>query len=209
MTSNIVSENGAIRKLLISFVVVIVIFLNDVKGIHNTACSRLIANVISASAFALILDCSQSVLADAGANDIRCSVIVNNPALVPAGTDSAIYLTARQDVGIWTAQIKNMKPPPILTSRTPSPYTFPLAITLSAANDVTAEGLEIQQQWQSGKAPIVVSARLDADGIAATRNAEDLVGKSIASKNEVGEWVGCQIELSDRGFGGKMITKKK
>lgn len=209
MTFIIFSVSGTIRKLLIPFLVVIAFTLNDVQGACQSIRSRVVARVISASLVALCLDYNQSVMADVGPNDIRCSIIVNKPALIPAGTDSAIYLTARQDVGIWTAQIKNMKPPPILTSRTPSPYTFPLAITLSAANDVTAEGLEIQQQWQSGKAPIVISARLDADGIAATRNAEDLVGKSIASKNEVGEWVGCQIELSDRGFGGKMITKKK
>jgi hypothetical protein len=209
MTSHFISAKGAIRTILIPFLIVFAVALNDVQGIHRNVRPRVIANVISASFVALCLDCSQAVLADVGTNDIRCSVVVNNPALIPAGTGSAIYLTARQDVGIWTAQIKNMKPPPILTSRTPSPYTFPLAITLSAANDITAEGLEIQQQWQSGKASIVVSARLDADGIAATRNAEDLVGKSIASKNENGEWVGCQIELTDRGFGGKMITKKK
>lgn len=209
MTLHFVSAKGAIRTILIPFLIFIAVALNDVLGVHQTIRPRVIASVMSVSLVALCLDCSQSVLADVGTNDIRCSVIVNNPALIPAGTDSAIYLTARQDVGIWTAQIKNMKPPPILTSRTPSPYTFPLAITLSATNDITAEGLEIQQQWQSGKASIVVSARLDADGIAATRNAEDLVGKSIASKNENGEWLGCQIELSDRGFGGKMITKKK
>lgn len=209
MTLHFVSAKGAVRTILIPFLIFIAITLNDAQGVHQTVRPKVIANFISASLVALCLDCSQSVLADVGTNDIRCSVVVNNPALIPAGTDSAIYLTARQDVGIWTAQIKNMKPPPILTSRTPSPYTFPLAITLSAANDITAEGLEIQQQWQSGKASIVVSARLDADGIAATRNAEDLVGKSITSKNENGEWVGCQIELSDRGFGGKMITKKK
>jgi hypothetical protein len=120
------------------------------------------------------------VSADVGPSDIRCVVTIKSSATVPSGPDPAIYLTAREDVGIWTAQIKNVKPPQL-----------------------------IAKQWQSGKRPIVVSARLDADGVAATRNAEDLVGKSIATKDDGGVWKGCEIELTDRGVGGKFITKKR
>mmetsp|Transcript_23300 Transcript_23300/g.22458 ORF Transcript_23300/g.22458 Transcript_23300/m.22458 type:complete len:105 (+) Transcript_23300:298-612(+) len=102
-----------------------------------------------------------------------------------------------------------MKPPPILTSRTTAPLSLPIEIILSDDN-ITPEGLEIVKEWQSGITPIVVSARLDADGIAATRNSEDLVGKTITKKDELsGEWRGCSIELQDRGFGGKLITKQK
>ena len=158
---------------------------------------------------AVFLDFNQYAIADVGTNDIMCTVTVKNGATLPKGSDPSIYLTARQDVGIFQAQIKNMKPPPILTSRTAGPFTFPTEIILSAKNDITPEGLEIINQWQSGKKPIVVSARLDADGVAATRNAEDLVGKAIASKGETGEWTGCRIELTDRGVGGKLVTKKR
>lgn len=158
---------------------------------------------------ATLIDFSQSAVADIGPNDIMCTITMKKSATLPRGTDPAIYLTARQDVGIWTAQIKNMKPPPILTSRAAGPFSFPTEILLSAKNDITPEGVEIINQWQSGKKPIVVSARLDADGVAATRNAEDLVGKAIASKDASGEWKGCQIELTDRGVGGKLVTKKR
>jgi hypothetical protein len=149
------------------------------------------------------------VSADVGPSDIRCVVTIKSSATVPSGPDPAIYLTAREDVGIWTAQIKNVKPPPILTSRTAGPFSLPVEIILSGENDITPEGQLIAKQWQSGKRPIVVSARLDADGVAATRNAEDLVGKSIATKDDGGVWKGCEIELTDRGVGGKFITKKR
>lgn len=149
------------------------------------------------------------VLAEVGPNDIMCLVTIKNSATIPSGSDPAIYLTAREDVGIWTAQIKNVKPPPILTSRTAGPFSFPVEIVLSGENDMTPEGALIAKQWQSGKKPIVVSARLDADGVAATRNAEDLVGKSIATRDDGGVWKGCLIELTDRGVGGKFITKKR
>ena len=158
---------------------------------------------------ATLIDFSQCAIADIGPNDIMCTLTVKKGATLPKGSDPAIYLTARQDVGIWTAQIKNMKPPPILTSRAAGPFAFPTEILLSAKNDITPEGVEIINQWQSGKKPIVVSARLDADGVAATRNAEDLVGKAIASKDSSGAWKGCEIQLTDRGVGGKLVTKKR
>lgn len=187
----------------------ITISFYHVRSIHQISTRKSFLRVASTTLAAIWMDVNQVVAADVGPNDIQCVLTVKNAALLPKGTDSAIYLTAREDVGIWTAQIKNVKPPPILSSRTAGPFTFPVEIALSAANDMTPEGLEIAKQWQSGAKPIVISARLDTDGVAATRNAEDLVGKSISSKNGAGEWKGCQIELTDRGFGGKMITKKR
>lgn len=100
-----------------------------------------------------------------------------------------------------------MKPPPVLTSRTAAPFTFPLELTLNGQTDLTPEGLGLQADWQRGKVPLVVSARLDVDGVAATRNAEDLIGKAIVSKGSDGMWSGCSIELEDRGVGGRIVTK--
>lgn len=44
------------------------------------------------------------------------------------------------------------------------PWNFPYEITLNSVNDVTPEGLEESKLWESGDTPLVVSARLDADG---------------------------------------------
>lgn len=148
-------------------------------------------------------------LAASNPNDIVCQV--SRPATISTiygqGTNSAIYLTAKQDVGIWQAQVRNMKPPPVLTSRTAAPFSFPLEIILNGQTDLTPEGLSLQSQWQSGKVPLVVSARLDVDGVANTRNAEDLIGKATVSKDASGVWGGCVIELEDRGIGGRIVTK--
>ena len=193
----------------LSLLIVVVCSFCSAFGLHQTRPKIGFFKAAAVAVSAILIDINQYALADMGSNDIKCIVTVKNVASLPKGQDPAVYLTARQDVGIWTAQIKNMKPPPILTSRTAGPLQFPTEIVLSATNDITPEGLEIIKQWQSGKTPIVVSARLDADGVAATRNAEDLVGKAIATKDETGEWKGCQIELTDRGVGGKLVTKKR
>ena len=188
---------------------IILLIFTTIEGIHQVSRRQNFYRAASISAISLWLECNSAANAAIGPNDISCAVTIKNSATVPVGSSAAIYLTARQDVGIWTAQIKNMKPPPVLTSRTAGPFEYPVQIVLTSASDMTAEGQEIAQEWQSGKTPIVVSARLDSDGVAATRNAEDLVGKSIARKNDDGEWVGCHIEFTDRGVGGKFITKKK
>lgn len=187
----------------------ILLLFTAIEGTCQVSRRQNFYRAASISALSLWLECNNAANAAIGPNDISCVVTIKNSATVPAGSSPAVYLTARQDVGIWTAQIKNMKPPPVLTSRTAGPFEFPVEIVLTSPSDMTPEGQEIAQQWQSGKSPIVVSARLDSDGVAATRNAEDLVGKSITSKSENGEWAGCRIELTDRGVGGKFITKKK
>lgn len=199
-------------KLVRGLIALILLYINAFSCVHSAvqvAARKCFERAASITLAAICLGRCPAVSADVGQNDIMCIVTVKNSATVPSGTDPAIYLTAREDVGIWTAQIKNVKPPPILTSRTAGPFSFPGKIILSGENDMTPEGQLIAKQWQSGKKPIVVSARLDADGVAATRNAEDLVGKSIATRNDEGVWKDCQIELSDRGVGGKFITKKR
>lgn len=170
--------------------------------------NRICRSVATIGATALLGN-NQLCLAAVGPNDIVCQV--SRPATISTiygqGTNSAIYLTAKQDVGIWQAQVRNMKPPPVLTSRTSAPFVFPLEIVLNGQTDLTPEGLGLQSQWQSGKVPLVISARLDVDGVANTRNAEDLIGKAIVSKDSSGMWSGCSIELEDRGIGGRIVTK--
>jgi hypothetical protein len=165
---------------------------------------RLVAVPLIASSFAF--PCLS--LADTG--DIRCIVTVANGVEVPKGDKAALYLTARQDVGIVKAQILNAKPPPILSSRIPvtSSTTFPKEIVLSATNDLTEEGAALLSAWQSGRTPLVISARLDVDGVAATRDSDDLVGKGTVKKVD-GSWESADISLGGRGIGGKFVTGKK
>jgi hypothetical protein len=66
----------------------------------------------------------------------------------------------------------------------------------------------------------VISARLDSDGVAATRDSEDLVGRAVlkqpppatATPNAAGEgaapWPQVTVPLQGRGFGGKLVTAK-
>jgi len=92
------------------------------------------------------------------------------------------------------------KPPPVLTARLGNSYSFPLDFQLTAL-DLTAEGRgatatatatataggedasstkeEVEYWWND--LDLIVSARWDTDGIAATRDPSDLVGRGFAS----------------------------
>jgi len=92
-----------------------------------------------------------------------------------------------------------------------------MPFVLEYKQDVTPEGLVYPQGWSNNK-KIVVTVRLDTDGIAATRDSTDLIGKSIAepigsssssSDGEKGKWSPIEVELTDRGIGGKFVTRKK
>lgn len=195
------------RTLLILVIATAIYDVNS--SFRSLACNKIFRAGASIAA-AIVVGNPELSFAEVGPNDIQCQVLLpaSASAIYGQGATSAIYLTAKQDVGIWQAQVRNMKPPPVLTSRTAAPFTFPLEIILNGQINLTPEGLGIQKEWQSGKVPLVVSARLDVDGVAATRNAEDLIGKAIVSKDKAsGLWKGCSIELEDRGIGGRIVTK--
>lgn len=126
-------------------------------------------------------------------------------------TYKTIY-TLSIDTNIIQSSILNNKPPPLLTKRIPGPISFPIPFVLEYKQDVTPEGLVYPQGWSNNK-KIVVTVRLDTDGIAATRDSTDLIGKSIAepssSDGEKGLWNPVEVELTDRGIGGKFVTRKK
>ena len=195
------------RTTLLILIIAAVIY--DANSTFRSVTFNKIFRVGASIAASVIVGNPQLSVAALGPNDIQCQVTLPSTAsgIYGQGSTSAIYLTAKQDVGIWQAQVRNMKPPPVLTSRTAAPFTFPLDLTLNGQTDLTPEGLALQKDWQTGKVPLVVSARLDVDGVAATRNAEDLIGKAIVSKDKDGMWSGCSIELEDRGVGGRIVTK--
>lgn len=116
------------------------------------------------------------------------------------GPDTALFVTARPVI-VSDDQIppelimKYAKVPPVLTKKVDFPKDFRVILGL---NDATPEG----QQWNGWEhLPLTVSARLDTDGIASTRNSTDLVGRiSPVPPGSQGT-----INLQGRGFVGKLL----
>jgi hypothetical protein len=132
----------------------------------------------------------------------------------------ALYVTARPSIpdNVPTAILDGSrgKSPPVLSARYPNP-TFPFDFALTA-KDFTTEGAakivngdsasdKRSGVWWSGQ-DLIVSARLDTDGIASTRDPTDLVGRGIfhALSNAMSDTV--SIQLSGRGMFGKRVTSK-
>lgn len=108
------------------------------------------------------------------------------------------------------------KAPPIAALRLAPPLRFPLQFELDDA-DLTPEGAAEPARWW-GKGQFILSARLDSDGQAATREPTDLVGRAVCAPLPAGrEGEGpaaqavprCSVQLVGRGIGGKLITSRK
>ena len=136
----------------------------------------------------------------------------------------ALYVTARPSIpdNVPTAILDGSrgKSPPVLSARYPNP-TFPFDFALTA-KDFTTEGAakivngdsasdKRSGVWWSGQ-DLIVSARLDTDGIASTRDPTDLVGRGIfhaqssTTSNAMSDTL--SIQLSGRGMFGKRVTSK-
>lgn len=119
---------------------------------------------------------------------------------------SALYITARPNTSDDVPQAilsgTRGKPPPVLTRRVSSP-TFPTTVTLDA-NNLTAEGAA-GEYWYSK--PLIVSARWDSDGVAATRSPEDLVGRALYQPSSTSS-PPPTIALRGRGPTGKLLTSQ-
>ncbi|KAL7467096.1 hypothetical protein ACHAXS_009267 [Conticribra weissflogii] len=151
--------------------------------------------------------------------------------------DAALYITARPESmnnapkDLFDAM--GGRPPPVLTFPIEDGDSFPFSFQITS-DAVTPEGAfgssgrEILKTevlgaegctyWWS-KDNLVISARLDTDGVAITRDPEDLVGRSISfipkSKSDEKASNSSQfrrkivIELQGRGIGGKFVTRKR
>lgn len=101
------------------------------------------------------------------------------------------------------------KPPPVLAARFSNPQ-FPFEFSLTADN-LTPEGASAVEGsdyvWWSGE-DLLVSARLDSDGVAATRDPNDLVGRGFSAATAKAQDA-VIIELQGRGMFGKVVTSKK
>lgn len=138
-------------------------------------------------------------------------------------TPSALYVTARPDrpdnVPKAILDGSRGKPPPILAARFESPV-FPFEFKLGE-KDLTPEGVggigngeqqSSNPRWWAGD-DLIVSARWDSDGVAATRSPEDLVGRNLwkrgtAATSPNDGISGFVLGLQGRGSFGKFATKK-
>ena len=111
------------------------------------------------------------------------------------GPDTALYVTARPTDNIPAEVLQGGPPPPVLTARVEKASDLRTVLTEA---DVTAEG-KAWEEWKTG--PLVVSARLDTDGLASTRNATDLVGRSVATDGK-----SVTVPMQGRGSFGKFLT---
>ena len=129
----------------------------------------------------------------------------------PSSEASALYITCRPDkpdnVPLAILNGSRGKPPPVLSNP-----TFPLNFELSSPRDLTIEGasdgesrsLEYSKFWWKND-DLIVSARWDSDGVAATRSPDDLVGRGIWKNGESS----VSVPLTGRGAFGKFATGAK
>lgn len=154
---------------------------------------------------------------------------------------AALYITVRPNVPDDAPRAildgTRGKSPPVLSARFPiAPSTtakgdfFPFQFDLTQQNltpegalplpTATVEGKEsdgsrMMLWWEKNGKDLIVSARLDTDGVASTRDPEDLVGRGVSTRlldraNEDDATVAAvSIELRGRGMFGKSVTAKK
>lgn len=141
---------------------------------------------------------------EASVPPFQLNVLVTLPSTVDKekllGRDTALFVTARPVI-ISEDQIppnlvmKYGKVPPVLTKKVAFPKDFRVTLGME---DATPEGM----QWKGWeKLPLTVSARLDSDGNASTRNSTDLVGRiSPVAPGTLGT-----LPLQGRGLVGKLL----
>lgn len=121
----------------------------------------------------------------------------------------ALYVTVRlvpqNNVGRY---VTGGKVPPLAAARFASP-SFPYTFSLSD-DDLTPEFSQVPRAEWEGQ-DLIVSARLDTDGVAATRDPADLVGRGVVLKQgsaDPGRWTPAQVELQGRGLTGRILTAR-
>jgi hypothetical protein len=118
------------------------------------------------------------------------------------GPDTALYVTVRPlDAATIPQELvqANGRVPPVATARVGTPNDLRLVLTES---DMTPEG-KMWEDWKTGA--LVVSARLDTDGLASTRNATDLVGRAVVAVSDKTTPT-VTVPLQGRGLVGKFLT---
>jgi len=120
------------------------------------------------------------------------------------GPDTALYVTARpvdaSGIPSEIMMVSSGKVPPVLTARFPKADVDLTGAVVLTQKDATLEG----SNWKGWKGKsLVVSARLDSDGVAATRGPDDLVGRAVADASTTPS---VTVPLQGRGITGKFLT---
>ena len=131
------------------------------------------------------------------------------PNLAPPQIDepAAIYVTVRP---VPASALSAGKVPPLATARyaaADGALAFPYAFELTSDN-LTPEGAAAEPGLR-GSTDLLISARLDGDGVAATRGPDDLVGRASLLKHgsaDPAKWAPLTVELSGRGITGRVLT---
>ncbi len=125
------------------------------------------------------------------------SVVVSlSPGVQPPASEAAaLYVTLRPPG----------RSPPLAARRVPlAGAAFPLRLELTAEDALP--DAPPAEAWRDAR-ELLVSARLDTDGVAATRDPDDLVGRGAAQRLD-GIWSPAQLQLVGRGLAGKLATQK-
>jgi hypothetical protein len=171
---------------------------------------------------------------------LRGTVTLQPGQTIPSSSEAALYITVRPNVPDDAPRAildgTRGKSPPVLSARFPIASSttegaefFPLDFELTQQN-LTPEGAmllptttttdgEVGDRstmlwWEKNGKDLIVSARLDTDGVASTRDPEDLVGRGISPRsseraNDEANVTVVSIELRGRGMFGKSVTARK
>lgn len=114
-------------------------------------------------------------------------------------------------VGDAPAALQAGKTVPLATGRFAAPLQFPFAFDLSTA-DLSVEYQGVVDVESFDTLDLIVSARWDTDGTAATRGPDDLVGRGSLLKRgsrDGSSWTKPVVELQGRGMAGRLLTGGK
>ena len=169
---------------------------------------------IATSATIFLITASASEAAESTAYVKGTATLQEGISTDEIGPSAALYVTARpnksDNVPRAILDGSRGKAPPVLAARFADPR-FPFEFTLTSDN-LTPEGASINEGsssnsiWWSGE-DLIVSARFDSDGFAATRDPTDLVGRGMYFAKSPD--IGVSIELQGRGLFGKSVTSRK
>lgn len=132
-----------------------VLVLLQVLHIHAFRLTKLVAK---AASIALL---SSSILplpalADSTSSSTLSGIVSLAPETKAPNSDkAALYITVKQDPGLWVSAVRNIKDPPVLTKRISPVSSFPIDFTLTK-DDSTPEGLAVFKDWTSGRLPLAV-----------------------------------------------------
>ena len=144
---------------------------------------------------------------DAGLVTISGIITLEDGVAAPETLSKALYITAKPDLGFINSNLLLRKFPAVMSKRIPGENVkFPLQYSISEATDGTEDVALQRNKWVD--LPITISVRYDTDGVAATRDSTDLVGKGESERDKATDtWQQSNIALSDRGLGGKLVTR--